>query len=120
MAYAVCSGILDGFYHTIRSGMYVLALEWVGMQCETVSMLVEASRLSEKLSGELPKLLVESIQDVAAIYADLLDDFLIEVVEQLLSRILLSSSNLGFELVLQLIKFKLDLLRRPALLVDGR
>ena len=50
-------------------------------------MLVEASKLSEKLPGELPKLLVESIQDVAAIDADLFDDFLIEVVEQLLAGI---------------------------------
>ena len=70
------------------------------MQCKAVTMLVEASKIGENLSRELPKLLVESIQDVAAIDADLLDNFLIEVVEQLLSRILLPSSNLGFEFVL--------------------
>ena len=87
MTYTVRIGILDGLSHAIGSGMNVLVGEWVGMQCETVTMLVEASKLSEKLSGELPKLLVESIQDVAAIDADLLDNFLIEVVEQLLSHL---------------------------------
>src|SRR5580765_8388590 len=92
-------GILDGLSHAIGSRMNVLVGEWVGMQCKAVTVLVEASKIGENLSGELPKLLVESIQDVAAIDADLLDNFLIEVVEQLLSRILLPSSNLGFEFV---------------------
>ena len=107
MTYAVRIGILDGLSHAIRSGMNFLALEWVGMQCETVTMLVEASKLSEQVPGQLPKLLVESIQDVAAVNSDFFHDLLIKVVEKLFTGVALPGSYLGFQFVLELVEFEL-------------
>ena len=54
-----------------------------------------------------------------ALDADLLDHFLVEVVEQLFARVLLAFGNLGFQLFLELVELKLNLLRRAALLIDG-
>ncbi len=69
---------------------------------------------------EAPQALVEAVEHVLALDADLLDDLLVEVVEQLLAGIALAKRDLVPELALELVELELDLLRRPALRVDRR
>ena len=71
------------------------------------------------MPGEPPKLLVETVEEIVALDAHLLHDFLIKVVQELLPSVPLAGGDLGFQFPLQLVKLKLDLLRRAALLVDG-
>ena len=83
------------------------------------SRSVEAGIGCEQVPGEPPEPLVEAVQVIAALNADLLDDLLVEVVEQLLAGVALPLGDLRFQLALELVELELDLLRRAALLVDG-
>ena len=61
---------------------------------------------------------MEAIKRPGAVDPYPLDNFLIEVVEQLLVRLGLGLSNVAFKVLLELVELKTDLLRRPALLVN--
>jgi hypothetical protein len=97
-----------------------LAGERVGVQSEAVVIGVEVRMLGEQMSGEPPELLVEAVQDLVALDAHFLHDFLVEVVEEFLAGVALAQGDLGLHLTLELVEFKLDLFRCAALLVNGR
>jgi hypothetical protein len=46
-----------------------------------MKLLVETSKLSQQVPGQIPELLIEAVQNIAAIHADLFHDFLIEVIK---------------------------------------
>ena len=60
---------------------------------------------------------MEAVKRPSAVYPYPLDDFLIEVIEQLFMSLGLGLSNIAFKVLLELIELETDLLRRPALLV---
>ncbi len=72
------------------------------------------------MPGQPPEPLVEAVEDVVALDAHLLDDFLVEVVEQLLAGVALARRRSPPPARAELVELELDLLRRAALLVDGR
>ena len=83
------------------------------------SSVVEAGVGSQVKPRQLPEPVLEAVRDSPRSDAHLLDDFLIEVVEQLLPGVAGLSAISRFQFVLELVELELDLLRRAALLVDG-
>src|SRR5262249_30284694 len=62
---------------------------------------------------------VEAVEKIVGLDADFLDNLLVEIVQELFTRVFLTLGDLGFELALKLVELELDLLGRAALLVDG-
>ena len=119
MADAVGVGVLDVLAQAIRAGVDRLAGKGIGMQHEAVAVVVELGVVGEQVPGEPPEPVVEAVEQAVALDADLLDDFLVEVVEQLLAGVPLAGGDFGFQFLLKLVELELNLLRRAAFLVDG-
>src|SRR5689334_22262034 len=118
MADAIGVCILYDLPHPVRSRVNFLARKRIGVQHETVALLVETGKLSEEVSRQIPKLLIEAIQNVAAIHSDLFHDFLVEVIKKLFPGIALARGYIGFQFMLELVEFELNLFRRATLLVN--
>ena len=70
------------------------------------------------MTRQPPELCQVSIEHGVALDPDLLDDFLVEIIQQLLARVALRGLDVRLELPLQLIELELDLLRCSTFLVD--
>ena len=82
-------------------------------------MILEAGVVGEDVSGQQPEPPVEAVEKIVGLDADFLDNLLVEIVQELFTRVFLTLGDLGFELALKLVELELDLLGRAALLVDG-
>ena len=63
------------------------------VQHEAIAVLVEMRVVRQQMAGELPELRVEAVEDVMALDAHLLDDFLVKIVQELLARVALAGGD---------------------------
>ena len=78
--------------------------ERISGQLETVLVTVELREGVEHVPGQNPKPFIETVEQTAALNADLFNDFLIEVVEKFLAGIALPCSNLRIKFLLKLVE----------------
>ena len=119
MSYPVRIDIIDSLAEAIGTRVNPLTFKRVPLQHERVPALVEAGIGAEIEAGYLPEPLLKAIEIVAAADADLFDNFLVEIIQELLPRFFSFVVDLGFEVLLELIELEADLLRCTAFLVNG-
>src|SRR6185503_12505594 len=105
--------------HSIRTRVDGLSRKRVRVQRKAEPAIVEAREVGEHVASQSPELLVEPVEHGPTLNLDLLNDLLIEVVEQLLTSVILPDRDLGLQVLLQFVELKLDLLGRPAFLIDA-
>lgn len=120
VANAIGVGVFNVLAKPIRSRMNRFTGERISGQLETVLVTVELRERVEQIPSENPEPFIEAVEQIAALNADLFNDFLIEVVEKFLAGIALPFGNLGIEFLLKLVELELNLLWRAAFLIDAR
>src|ERR1700687_1765641 len=111
-------GILDPLAEAIGTRVNALSFERVSLQHERVPALVKARVGTEIEARYLPEPLFKAIKVIPAADADLFDNFLVEIVQELLPRRFSFVVNFRLKIVLELVKFEADLLRGSALLIN--
>src|SRR5438309_9497119 len=119
MADTIGIRILDALAHPVGSGVDALSLERVSFENEGMLGGFKTSIRSQIEPRQLPEPVLEPSEIVFNADTNLVDDLLVKVVEQLLPRVAAFVVDLAFQFVLELIELKLDLFRRPALLIDA-
>src|SRR6185437_10224496 len=101
MPHTIGVGVLNVAPHVVWARMDGLPGERVLLQCESVSAIFKMSIRSEEIARCAPELVLEPVERIVRGDANLLNDFLVEVVEQLLLGKCFCFRNLRFKLVLK-------------------
>jgi hypothetical protein len=114
---AVGVGVFDVLVHAEWPKMNVFAWERVLAEVKPVPARVEIRVLTKDVSCEVPELFIEAVEDLAAVDANSLHNFVVEVLKEFLTGSALASSYFTFQLMLELVEFGFNLLRCTTLLV---